>query len=96
MGMLHRWPAVRLGGVDPPVNRTVYVPFTLAGVSGAAAVQVTITLPNGAASTQMCPASPCAVTVDARIGSVLMKMDYLNAAGSIVAPGDTSPLYVPQ
>ncbi len=27
MGMLHRWPAVRLGGVDPPNNATVGYPF---------------------------------------------------------------------
>ena len=43
MGMLHRWPAVRLGGVDPPNNATIEVPFNIAGVTGATQAQITIT-----------------------------------------------------
>jgi hypothetical protein len=96
MGMLHRWPAVRLGGVDPEIKRTVYVPFTLAGVSGATQTRMTITQASGATATQICSASPCAVTVDARSGSVLMKMDYLSSSGRLLAPGDSIPLYVPR
>ena len=96
MGMLHRWPAVRLGGVAPPAPRTLSIPFAPTSVPGATQVQVTITQPNGALATQICPASPCPVTVDARTGSVLMKIDYLNSSGVIVAPGDSAPLYVPQ
>ncbi|MGA2716436.1 MAG: hypothetical protein ABSG41_25355 [Bryobacteraceae bacterium] len=96
MGMLHRWPAVRLGGVDPADHRTVYVPFTLSGTANAAKVRLTITQPNGASAILICAASPCAATVDARSGSVPMKMDYLNSSGTMVAPGDNIPLYVPQ
>lgn len=96
MGMLHRWPAVRLGGVDPANNRAVYVPFTLSGTANAAEVRLTITQPDGASAVVTCATSPCAVIVDARSGSVLMKVDYLNSSGTVVAPGSNIPLYVAQ
>jgi len=95
MGMLHRWPAVRLGGVDPPNYATVNIPFTLTGVTRAAQAQVTITAPSGKVVTTVCPTSPCAVSVDKRSGSVMMELDYLNASGAVVAQGDSVPLYVP-
>jgi hypothetical protein len=96
MGMLHRWPAVRLGGVDPPNFTTIDIPFTPSRVNGAAQAQVTISSPSGKVVTTMCPASPCAVSVDKRSGSVMMKLDYLNSSGAVVAPGDAVPLYVPK
>ena len=96
MGMLHRWPAIRLGGAEPAINRTVYIPFSVAGIPNATQARIALTHPNGAVSTQYCATSPCAVAVDARSGSVLMKLDYLNAAGTLVAPGDSVPLYLPR
>jgi hypothetical protein len=95
MGMLHRWPAVRLGGVDPPIYKTIYIPFALTGVVHATQVRVTITEPSGNATAVLCATSPCAVTVDARSGSVLMELDYLSTSGAVIAPGDNVPLYVP-
>jgi len=96
MGMLHRWPAVRLGGVDAPNYKTVDVPFTLAAIVNAAQVHVTITEPSGKSASVTCTVSPCAVSVDARSGSVLMKLDYANSSGTVIAPGDAIPFYVPQ
>lgn len=96
MGMLHRWPAVRLGGVDPPKNATVEVPFSLTGVTAATQAQVTVTAPSGKVVTTLCATSPCTITVDKRSGSVMMKLDYLNASGAVVSPGDNVPLYVPK
>ncbi|HWF08287.1 MAG TPA: hypothetical protein VG297_07475, partial [Bryobacteraceae bacterium] len=96
MGMLHRWPAVRLGGVAPADPRTIYIPFTLAGVANATQAKVTVTAPNGLVSTVLCSSSPCAIPVDARSGSVLAEVDYLNASGAVIAPGDQIPLYVAQ
>jgi hypothetical protein len=96
MGMLHRWPAVRLGGVDPPNYTTVDIPFSLTGVTRAAQAQVTITAPSGKVVTTLCPVSPCAISVDKRSGSIMMKLDYLSSSGAIVSPGDTVPLYVPK
>ena len=96
MGMLHRWPAVRLGGVDPPNNATIEVPFNVAGVTRATQAQITITSPSGKAVTTVCPVSPCAISVDKRSGSVLMELDYLGSSGAVVSPGDILPLFVPQ
>jgi len=94
MGMLHRWPAVRLGGVAPPDPVTMQIPFALESIPNAAKVQITLTAPTGAVTSVTCTAAPCAVTVDRRIGSPLMKLDYLNAAGAVIAPGDTVPLAI--
>jgi hypothetical protein len=96
MGMLHRWPAVRLGGVTAPDYKTIDIPFTLTGRPNAAQIRVTITQPSGALVTAVCAASPCAVTVDARSGSVLMELDYLNSSGVVIAPGAALPFYVTQ
>jgi hypothetical protein len=96
MGMARRWPAVRLGGVASADNRAVYIPFTLTGVAGAAKVRLTVTHPTGIAQVLTCSTSPCAIAVDARSGSVLIKMDYLNSAGAVAAPGESIPLYVAQ
>jgi hypothetical protein len=95
MGMLHRWPAVRLGGVDPPNNSTIEVPFNAAGVTGATQAQITITSPSGKAVTTVCPVSPCSISVDKRSGSALMELDYLSSSGAVVSAGDSVPLYVP-
>ena len=96
VGNLSRWPAVRLGGVAPAKLRTVYVPFTLMGTPNAAQARLTVTLPSGASTLQVCSSSPCAVTVDARSGSVLMKVDYLDGTGRLVAQGEPVTLYVPE
>jgi hypothetical protein len=36
------------------------------------------------------------VTADARSGSVLIRVDYLNSAGAVIARGDDLPFYLPQ
>ena len=97
MGMSHRWPAVRLGGVAPPDNRAIYVPFTLAAVANAVGIRLTITGPSGATATQICTLlRPVWSPLMGDSGSALMKMDYLNSSGMVVAPGDNVPLYVQQ
>lgn len=93
MGAAWRWPAVRLGGVDPPDPATVMIPFTVEE-TGAAQAQVTITAATGKAVTTVCPVSPCEVSVDRRSGSVLMELDYLDASGAVMMPGENVPLYV--
>jgi len=92
-----QWPAARLGGLAPPNLQTVYVPFTTDGKPNAAQVRITVTHPSGVASPPVvCSASPCAIQVDARAGSHLIRTDYLNSSGAVVASGETIPLYVPQ
>jgi len=93
MSFPRRWPAVRLGGVDPPNYATVMIPFTIQGTA-AAQVEVTITAATGKVVTTACPVSPCAISVDKRAGSVLMKLDYLDESGAVVIQGENIPLYV--
>jgi hypothetical protein len=86
-----------LGGVAAPNNRTVFVPFTLSARPAAAKVRISVVQPSGATlSPVVCTASPCSITVDSRTGSHLYRLEYLDASGSVVATGDTLPLYVPR
>jgi hypothetical protein len=94
MGMPRRWPAVRLGGVDPPNMAAINIPFTLGGVARAAQVRVTVTAPTGKAVPTVCAVSPCSVSVDKRSGSVLIEMDYIDLTGAMVRQGENIPLYV--
>lgn len=94
MGMLHRWPAVRLGGVAPPDVRTVNVPYSLTGVTGASKVEVTVTEPTGIATSVTCTSSPCTVSVDYRQGNPNLEIDVENSGGSIIAKGDPVPWHI--
>jgi hypothetical protein len=94
MGMSHQWPAVRLGGVLPAMNRTLFIGICLgSGCSGrvpnATNVDVILTAPNGVVSTTNCTSSPCSVTADARQGNYLMVMKYKNVSAKVLAT--TSP-----
>ncbi len=88
------WPAARIGGLRPEQLRQVYVGFNLATIPGASQVRVTILAPSGRERTALCNTAPCRTQVDARQGDHLWKMDYLSAAGSVVAPGEFSRLTV--
>lgn len=85
VGMSHQWPAVRLGGVAPAVNRGIAVAFKLASVASAVTFQIVMTAPSGSQTTIACPSSPCVVTADARQGAHLMQLQYLNASSKVVA-----------
>jgi hypothetical protein len=96
MGQGHQWPAARLGGVAPPDVETVYIPFNLSVIPEASQVRITITQPTGLTLTPaICATSPCTVTLDRRAGSSLIRIDYLNSSGSVIAPGESIPFYVP-
>jgi len=89
MGMSHQWPATRLGGVLPALNRQLLVDVCLGAgcaghIPGATNVDVVMTAPNGAVTTTNCSSAPCAVTADARQGNYLMVLKYKNAAGHVV------------
>ena len=94
IGKLFRWPAVRQGGVQPALNRTVYIPFRLANVTGAAEVAIVLTQPAGTVTTTVCTTSPCAVTMDARQGSHLMQMNYRSSGHAVLASGAAIPVTV--
>jgi hypothetical protein len=93
VGMAHQWPAARVGGVAPPQYRTVYISLNQTVGSSA---QITVTAPSSAQSVVQCGSvSPCAVTVDDRQGSHWFQVQYLSAAGAVVAQSDPDLLSVP-
>jgi len=84
IGMAHQWPAVRIGGVKPPVPTTLSIPFDLAAVAGSASVQIKLTEPSSAVSSFRCSSSPCQVQVDRRQGSPWYEIVYLNPKGAVL------------
>jgi hypothetical protein len=88
MGMAHEWPAVRLGGVAPAINRTVSASFTLASVANAATFVAVVTSPSGAQTTVTCSSSPCSVSADARQGAHVVQWQYRGTGGQILAQSD--------
>ncbi|MCU1337783.1 MAG: hypothetical protein JWO19_3364 [Bryobacterales bacterium] len=95
MGMVHQWPAARLGGVAPGLPRTLSVTCNISGVINATKCRVTLTKPDGSTVTNTCTSSPCAVTADARQGDHLLKVDYVSASNAVLNPGDAAPVRVP-
>jgi hypothetical protein len=85
IGASWRWPAQRLGGVQPAQPRSVFVGFDLGSVHAAASVEIVVTAPSGAKTTYSCSSSPCEVTVDDRQGSHLYRMSYLSPRGEVLA-----------
>jgi hypothetical protein len=87
IGMSHQWPAARIGGVLPPLPRTLEVSCNISSVANATKCRVTLTKPDGSIVTNTCTSSPCAVTADAREGDHLLKVDYLSASGAVLSSG---------
>ena len=94
MGMAHQWPAVRLGGVQPAVMVSPSIAFNLASTPGATTARVVVTQPSGATSVFSCPNSPCTISADARQGAHWYTVQYLNAAGAVIAVADPELLEV--
>jgi hypothetical protein len=99
MGMSHQWPAARLGGVLPAVNRTLSISVCLgSGCSGsvpnATNVDVVLTAPNGVTTTTNCTASPCSATADARQGNYLLVLRYKSASDQVLAQTDPQILTI--
>ncbi len=92
VGASWRWPAQRLGGVEPAQARAVFVGFDLGYVPSAASVQIVVTAPSGAQTSYACSVSPCQVTVDDRQGSHLYRMSYLSQSGRVLAQSQTTLL----
>jgi len=83
------WPGYRAGGLKPAIGERVYIGANLPGVPGATKIRVAITDPSGSTTTTDCNALPCAVTVDSRQGDSLMSIQYLSAAGAVLASSRT-------
>ncbi len=85
IGASWRWPAERVGGVQPARLRNALVAFDLASVPSAASVEIVVTAPSGAETRYACWSSPCKVTVDDRQGSHLYRTNYLSQSGHLLA-----------
>jgi hypothetical protein len=88
------WPAVRAGGVPPAIPRTLDVTCNISSVTNATQCRVTLTKPDGSTVSNTCNTSPCPVTADAREGDHLLKVEYLNASGAVLASAEPQPVRV--
>lgn len=79
MGMSHQWPAVRLGGAQPPANVNLTVKLNLAG---AASASIRVTAPSGAQRDFPCSGAACQITIDKRQGSHWYQVTYLSSSGA--------------
>jgi hypothetical protein len=86
MGMTHQWPAIRLGGVQPPRDVNSSVPFSLP--AGAVQVQVTLTAPSGAVGPPFVCATTCAAVTDARQGAYWAHLVYQDSSGGTVSTAE--------
>jgi len=71
-----------------PVSRSISVSGNLASVLNATQLRITVTLPNGATSTNTCTASSCAVTGDAQQGQHRYVVEFLSAGDAVLARSD--------
>lgn len=68
------------------------VPVTFTFPPSATVALLTAYLANGATATQTCSASPCSFSVDIAQGNALLKIDYKNAGGVVIASTGNMPL----
>jgi hypothetical protein len=82
-GGAYSWPAARVGGVAPPRMQTQNV--TMRFGAGVTQAIVSVIHPTGDTEQVTCTSSPCQVTVDARLGDHLIRIDY-QSSGRTTAP----------
>lgn len=95
MGFSAAWPAARLGGLKPLEARVVRMNTGLGGAAGTSQVRITVRDPNGKDITQeACFSSLCPVTVDARLGNHLVRVEHLSPDGHVIQTTSWKPLIV--
>lgn len=80
--------ANRTGTVGTKVDYPLVVGFNLASVPGATQLRVTLRKPTGATVQSTCASSPCVVTADRRQGNHNLTLEYLSAAGKVLATSE--------
>jgi hypothetical protein len=88
------WPSARLGSASPATDTPSSVAFDLQSVPDAAQVRVTVKKPDGSTAQTTCSASACQITVDARQGDHLVRLEYLSPVEKVLATSDWMPLAV--
>lgn len=79
------WPAQRVGGLTPRIDRLSLVPFSLDDIPGATQFRLIVYFPSGGVERKVCAESPCSINLDARQGDHWILKQYLNAQGDVVA-----------
>jgi hypothetical protein len=79
------WAAMRLGGAQPPRKVHRLVGYDLNSVKGATSVNVVAVAPTGIVAETTCSASPCSITVDARLGAYLLRLKYFSPSRALLA-----------
>jgi len=90
IGMGHQWPAVRLGGVSPPILLTSQVGINMGAVPSAVSARITVTQPSSAQIQYNCSNSPCEIMIDRRQGAHWYQIAYLDISGKVLAQSDPS------
>lgn len=83
-GFAASWPAARLGGVQPFQSVTSALSINLPGEPAAARARITLISPSGSQSTQFCATETCELSLDARQGSHLVRIEYLDASDAVI------------
>jgi hypothetical protein len=94
VGGAPKWLAARVGGAEPTDNRTMNFGFQTGDIAAATKMRVTVKNPNAADTTVTCTSAPCTVSVDARLGQHLYRIEYLSSGDAVLAAGDWLPLAV--
>ncbi len=90
------WPAARLGPVASPVWRVVSIGFLLSSVPNAVNARIRTTSPTGEVSVTDCGnTSPCQLTLDKRLGSHWMVLEYRSNSGAVLAASEPQLIDVP-
>ena len=90
------WPAARLGPAASPVWREVSIGFLLSSVPDAVNARIRTTSPTGEESVTDCGStSPCRLTLDKRLGSHWMVLEYRSSSGAILAASEPQLIDVP-
>lgn len=88
IGQGHQWPAARLGGPAPAQPVKKLIDFDLSKVDSAVRVRIAVTQPSSAQTSFTCDQSPCEITLDSRQGAHWIQVQYLSAAGDVLAKDD--------
>ncbi|MFO0503804.1 MAG: PKD domain-containing protein [Acidobacteriota bacterium] len=94
VGAAPRYLSYRLGGPLAADQRTFQIDFDLGQVPGATQVKMNVTRPDASGFFVICTTSPCAINVDARQGSHLLMLEYLNDNDEVLSSGEPLPLVV--
>lgn len=89
------WPGYRVGGAHAGFFVNASISVNIASVPRAVKFNVAVTYTDGESTTISCSTSPCSVSIDAALGSPVVRIDFLSASNTILASSpSSSPIIV--